>query len=134
MPAKNKPGEDSRTLLSDLISRKMEERNLSIRGLAEKMSMTYEHARRIVRGEGVPSDVVLRAICNELGLDFHEAQQLSVASKMKLKHGNVLFEVMGKKADLDPIERVWDLLSDQQKTDLTSMAQGWARRNRAMGA
>lgn len=125
--------QESQTLLSDLISRAMEDQNLSIRGLAEKLSMTYEHARRIVRGEGIPSDVVLRAICNELGLNFKEAQQLSVASKIRVKYGDIPFKLAGKNPELDPIERVWSLLTESQKNDATNMIQGWARRNRAQG-
>jgi hypothetical protein len=37
----------------------------------------------------------------------------------------------GKKAGLEPIEHVWDVLSSEQQQDLIAIAQRWAERSQA---
>lgn len=120
------------TMLSDLIAEAMTEKNLSIRGMAEKVDLTYEHMRRIAKGESVPSTVILRAICKVLDIDFDTAQRFAVASKIREKYGNIPAEIAGKEPELEPIERAWQHLTDAQKQDAVTMIQGWAKRNRAM--
>jgi transcriptional regulator with XRE-family HTH domain len=122
---------DHVTLLSDMVTAKMEEKGFSIKDLAIKLDLTYEHARRIVRGEGVPSRFVLRPLCELLGMPYKEAERVATEDKIRIKYGTVPMEMAGKKPSLEPIERVWDLLSPEQQQDATTMIQGWARRTRA---
>lgn len=134
MPGKTNLDIAPSTMLSDLISGHMEEKNLSIRGLAEKIRVTYEHTRRIVRGESVPSPLALMAICQELDINYKEAEKLSVAAKIQATYGNIPAEISGKNPELEPIERVWGRLTSQQKRDAINMILGWARANKAAGA
>lgn len=126
----NTPNQGSQTAFGDLISAAMAEKNLSIRGLAEIVGLTYEHVRRIVRGENLPSKVVIRAICNELGIDVNEAERLAVAAKITATYGAIPMEIAGKNPELEPIERVWNNLTKEQKRNAISMIQGWAASNR----
>jgi ribosome-binding protein aMBF1 (putative translation factor) len=43
------------TQTAQMVSAKMEALGISIRDLAYKVDTTYEHIRRLVRGEAVPS-------------------------------------------------------------------------------
>ena len=44
-----------RSQLSEPINRVLQEKGLAIKDLAVMLDVTYEHARRLVRGEGIPS-------------------------------------------------------------------------------
>ncbi len=122
------------TRLSDLIASRMEERGMSMNDLAKKVDITYEHIRRVVRGAGAPSKYVLQLICTELGLPLREAERLAMVDKIWGKYGKLLTEYLGKKPGLEPLERVWDQLSEEQKQGVIGMAQGWAKTNKVKKA
>jgi len=117
--------------LADLISAAMTENNVSIRGLAEQVDMTYEHVRRIVRGENVPANVVLRAICTKLGIDYKEAEKLAVAAKIVSQYGNIPYELAGKNPELVPIENAWPTLRKEQKDAVLAMVRSFSIQNKA---
>lgn len=119
------------TRLGDLLSSKMEEQGLSIKDLAEKIGMSYEHFRRIVKGQGIPSPLVLKALCELLGLNYMDAERMVTADRIRKKYGAIPLELSGKKPSLEPIERVWDLLTAEQQQDATTMIQAWAKRTKA---
>lgn len=116
-------------LLSELLAQTMEEQGVSIRDLSERLGITYEHIRRLVRGEGVPSRFVLKMICDELKMDFHESEKLATADKIRKKYGTIPLELSGKKPGMESIERAWDKLTPTQQIDATTMIVGWAKRN-----
>ncbi|HUJ21276.1 MAG TPA: hypothetical protein VLX58_07125, partial [Bryobacteraceae bacterium] len=91
----------------------------------------YEHARRIVKGIGVPSKPILKALCAYLGLDYKEAERIATADRIQKKYGGIPLELAGKKAGLEPIERVWETLTPDQQRDAISMILGWAKRTKA---
>ena len=123
--------EQTNTRIGQLLVDTMNEQGLEIKDLAEKLDITYEHARRLVRGEGLPSRFVLKMICDGMGLNYKLAEKLATANKIEKKYGSVPMEIAGKKPTLEPIERVWDTLTLQQQEDATSMILGWAKRNKA---
>lgn len=111
----------------------MEKKELSIRDMALKMDTAYEHMRRIVRGESIPSKLMLRAICTLLEIDFHEAEKASTSDHITKKYGDIPAELSGKNPELTPIEKAWRHLNEDQKRDAITMVQGWAKRNKALG-
>lgn len=129
-----KTTELSQTVIGQMIADKMEEKGLSIKDLAVKLDITYEHVRRIVRGEGVPAKYSLRAICEILGISFREAERVATADKVRKKYGASYLEVQGKKPSLEPLERIWEALTNDQQKDIIVMAQGWVKRNKAVKA
>ena len=114
-----------------MIAAAMEQREVSIRDLAEHMEATYEHARRMARGESIPSKFLLKELCKFLGIDFHAAEKASTADKIQEKYGTIPQEIAGKTAGLDPIERVWPQLTEEQQQSVIVMVQGWVKMNRA---
>jgi hypothetical protein len=54
----------------------MTAKGVSIRSLAIMLGVTYEQARRIVRGEAVPSKPSLKLISLELELDFNQLDRV----------------------------------------------------------
>ncbi len=122
------------TRLSDLISTRMEEKGMSLNDLAKKVDITYEHVRRVVRGAGAPSKYVLQLICTELGLNLREAEKLAMVDKIWGKYGKLLTDYMGKQPGMEPLERVWGQLSDEQQHSMIVMAQGLAKANKGRKA
>jgi transcriptional regulator with XRE-family HTH domain len=135
MPIKTPPAPldtKNRTRVGEIISAKMEEKGLSIRDLAVSLDTAYEHMRRIVKGEGVPSKFLLKSICQELGINYKEAERLVTSDQIEKKYGKIPMEISGKNPEIEPIERVWTHLTNDQKNDIITMVQGWARRNKAL--
>lgn len=116
--------------LAQFIEEAMNDTGMSIKDVAMNSETTYEHIRRIVRGESIPSKYALREICRVLGADFPTALKLSQTDKLHKTFGDLPAELAGKRPELQPIERVWDDLSEQHKKDLLDLAQQWAKRDR----
>lgn len=123
--------EFSRTKSGDVIAARMDELGLSIKDVAAKCDVTYEHIRGIVRGYLVPSKYLLPQLAKVLKTDQHDLDKLATADKIRMKYGKITVEMAGKNPELEPLEKVWDYLSEEHKTDLISMAQTYAKRDRA---
>ena len=124
---------ESLSLIGEMVRAAMDEQGVSIKDLARKIDTTYEHTRRIVKGEGVPSKYVLKLICQELGIPYKEAERAATADRIKKRFGDIPLELSGKNPELEPIAHAWNHLSEDQKKDATSMIVTWAKRNKAMG-
>src|SRR5215831_17850415 len=120
--------EPSTTQIGELIAQKMQERGLSMKDLAAAVRVTYEHVRRVVKGESVPSSFFLRALCDTLQIPYTEAEKIATADRIKRKYGGVPIEIAGKRPDLEPLERVWDQLRDEQKEAIIGVARSFAHR------
>jgi transcriptional regulator with XRE-family HTH domain len=107
----------------------MEARGLTIKDLAGLLDVTYEHARRLVRGEGVPSRPLIRRLAEALQLSFDDLNRLATADKIRMKFGTVPLELAGKNPELEPIERVWHHLTADQKRDAITLVTSWAAAN-----
>lgn len=113
------------TRLGELISEKMAEKKIDVRDLAEKLDITYEHVRRIARGEGIPSKFVLKLLSDELGIPYKEAEQIATSDKIIKKYGTIPLELYGKQPSLEPLERVWGKLTEEQQDALKAMANSF---------
>jgi transcriptional regulator with XRE-family HTH domain len=113
--------------MSEIITRAMDAKGISIRGLAERIDIAYEASRRIVRGSP-PSKPVLRLLCKELDLDFATMQEMSMKTQLRRKYGDVPLKLAGRNPELEPIEKAWAFLTADQKKDATAMIQAWANR------
>jgi transcriptional regulator with XRE-family HTH domain len=123
----------ARTRLAELIVVRMHELAISIKDLASALDISYEHGRRIVRGDGVPSESTLVSICEALEIDLKQARRFATLDQIRNKYGNdILAELTGKRPALDPIEQAWDLLTPEQQQDAIAMIQAWANRNNGM--
>src|SRR5581483_8718113 len=108
---------------------RMDQLGLSTRQLAKSLDITYEHARRILKGEGIPSKYVLREIATVLEMDLRDLECAANIDRVRKRFGNV--PAISINAELLPIQEAWSDLTAEQRTDLIDLAQKWARRNRA---
>ena len=120
----------SKTDVGELLLRKMEDKGISIRVMAIKTGVVYEHVRRVVRGEGIPSEELLKLMCDVLGINYKDAEKLATADKMLRRYGVTSAEVAGRKPGLEPIERLWDSITESQRQDVIALVQSMSR-NRA---
>ena len=123
---------ESNTLprVSEIISGALEAKGMSIKDLSKQTGTTYEHTRRMVRGESIPSFYLLRDVCPVLGLDINETEEVAKADRIVKKHGDLPSTLTTRVVGLEPIERVWLILTEDQKQDAITMITGWARRNK----
>ena len=119
--------------LSEVISARLEETDMSIKDLSDAIDIVYEHTRRIVRGEAVPSKQTLKVICTALKLNYTELLETLNEAKVREKYGDLPLMMAGRKPSLEPLERVWDMLAPEQQQDIISMAKAWTQRSRAIG-
>lgn len=116
--------------LSEMIGQRMEGKGISIGELAISADSVYEHIRRIVRGESVPSKLMLKVICEILKLPYKQMQDIADEAKIREKYGDLLVRLAGKEPSMEPLERVWGSLTESQQKDIIAMAQSWAKRSR----
>jgi transcriptional regulator with XRE-family HTH domain len=125
------PTDTPSTLTSVRVLKRMEDLNLSIRDLAVRIDISYEHCRGIVRGKTTPSKHILKILCEALDLPPKEMERIRTADKIREKYGNIPLELSAKNPELEPIERIWNLLSNQHKSDLIAIARAYAQQDQA---
>ena len=118
------------TLTSERVLKRMEDLDLSIRDFALRIGVSYEHARGIVRGK-TPSKRILKKLCEALNLPLKEMERITTADKIREKYGTIPLELSAKNPELEPIERIWNLLSKQHKSDLIAIARAYAQQDQA---
>lgn len=119
--------------ISDVIASAMEGKGLSIRSLAEKLDVVYETVRGFVNGNAIPSPPMVEVLAKILEEDATELERIAVADRIRRKYGKIPMEIAGKNPELEPIERVWKLLSEEHKEDIIAMVQAYARRDKKGG-
>jgi hypothetical protein len=78
----------------------------------------------------VPSKLMAQALAEALKIDRAELERLATADRIRFKFGTIPLELAGKNPELEPLERVWNHLSQEHKADLIVQAQAWAKRDR----
>jgi transcriptional regulator with XRE-family HTH domain len=97
------------------LAERMNERDVPVRQLAERTSLTYEHIRKLVKGAAFPSKLALREICRVLDLPLERMQPFVVADRIEKKYGGIPHALAGKHPELSLLARWWDLLTAEQK-------------------
>lgn len=123
-------GNEHRTghLARKLIAR-MAEKKLDLHELADRVDSGYENIRKVIRSKGFPSRHVLKEIAKVLDLDFQDLYSLMVSDQLSKKFGDIPARLSGRNAELAPIEELWPYLTDEQKTQLISIAHVMASTN-----
>ena len=108
---------------------RMNLRDLTIRQLAERTGLTYEHIRKLAKGAAYPSKLAMRELCNVLGLEVRKMDLLAVADRLEKKYGGIPHELAGKHPELSLLARWWDLLTEEQKTSFRIQIKSVAESN-----
>jgi len=113
---------------------RMNQMDLTIRRLAERTAMTYEHIRKLAKGAAYPSRLALRQICRVLDLQPEEMERLAVADRIEKKYGGIPHALAGKHPELSLLARWWDLLTEEQKTSFRIQIKSVAEANQRQAA
>jgi transcriptional regulator with XRE-family HTH domain len=108
----------------------MDAKSVSAKELADRVKITYEHVRKLIRGDAYPSKSLLTLICQTLEWDSDKATQLAHTDKIERKFGGVPALLAGKNPELSDIERHWEYLHDEQKETVKVLVAALADRNR----
>lgn len=118
--------------LARALVERMNQLDLTIRQLAEHTGLTYEHIRKLAKGEAHPSRLALQELCRVLRLEPAEMESLAVADRIEKKYGGIPHALAGHHPELSLIAPWWDMLTQEQKDffriEIRSVAE--ANRNR----
>lgn len=118
----------STTRVGQMVVDAMQEQGWDLRTLSEKLDITYEHLRRITRGEGVPSTLVLRQLCQVLKLRFDEAEKLALSDRIKRRYNaETSDQPQQLPRTLEPLVRLWERLQDHEQQTVISVAESLIR-------
>lgn len=127
MSTMKRASDPENTQLGEFLIAQMEEKGLSTRDVAEKLEVTYEHMRRLVRGEGLPSPGVLRDISKLFGKPYTELNQITTGDKARKRYGTAILQLTGRDPTMEPLERLWPKLGTEQRTVVVDLAKSLAK-------
>lgn len=111
----------------ELVSRKlrerMEEKDLSVRELANCIQSSYENTRCIVHGRLPIPEPSARLICHCLDIQPEEFDRLRTLDELRHKTPPLT-------PSFTPMERFWASLSEEHRQDLVCLARRWAAQDR----
>lgn len=113
----------------EMLAGRMRDLKLPLKDVATKVGTSYEHVRNIVRGNALPSNTMAEALAKALKIKKEELERVITADRIRIKFGTIPLELAGKNPELEPLERVWNQLSQDHKADLIAQAQAWAKRD-----
>ena len=101
---------------------------LDIKKLADSMSLSYEHVRKIVRGLSVPTRFIILALAAYFDVDSAELEAIAKADLFKRKYGEE-FEIPASSPGLREIVSEWGKLTGVQKEALLTMLEAFIAQN-----
>ena len=118
--------------LAQSLVERMNQLDLTLRQVAERTGLTYEHVRKLAKGAAFPSRLALRELCRVLGLDPAEMDRRAVADRLEKKYGGIPHALAGKHPELSLLAPWWDLLTEEQKTSFRIQIRSVAESNQRM--
>lgn len=119
-----------KTLTAQLVSEAMEVKNIDKKELASQADTTYEHIRKILAGDSFPSKYLIRVLSDVLGIKKSELDQAVVADQIRHRYGKIPALLSGKNPDLEPVERVWGMLTKDQQDTFVAQMEAVAKKNK----
>lgn len=123
----NENYELSQTMFGEEMQKRMDEKSLSIKDVADGAGSTYEYIRKLVRGISLPSKYMINTLATVLDWDSDDMLRLMASDQIRKKHGNIPLELSGKNPELDPFEKAWPMLSKQEKEILLGQLNTFVR-------
>lgn len=124
------PNEVPVTQLALKIQQEIDGRNITINQLAKDLDLTYEYTRRLVKGLNTPSKLLLKVIAPYFGWDLKEAYQTLVEDRFRLANGGEGAMAQKLNPEVEPFEKAWHLLDENQKEILLAQFTLFLAQNR----
>jgi transcriptional regulator with XRE-family HTH domain len=107
---------DANGLLGTAVADGLDAKGMTLRNLALKTGLTYDHVRRIVKGLAHPATPNLKRVCKAVGLDYPTMQKALMQDKMQSKSGDTLSAATNR----DQVSVAFDELTAQLTLDEAS--------------
>jgi transcriptional regulator with XRE-family HTH domain len=88
-----------------------------IQNLADDLQLSFEHARKLVKGLAIPTDLRCEAIARVFDVDPAELIEIAEAEKFHKKYGKTAL-APNFNPELAAFSSAWGLLTDTQKSSL----------------
>jgi len=113
------------------LEQRRNEVGISVRQLAGKAGTTYEHVRKLIMGQCLPSDSMLERLCVALELNKKEMSGRVLKDKMIFRFGDAAWQASGIDARAAPCYILLPLLSRSEREFFIVQlkALGEAKRN-----
>jgi transcriptional regulator with XRE-family HTH domain len=116
------------------LAKRMNALDITIRQLAESSGLTYEHIRKLVRGDAYPSRLALQELCRELSMNSAEMETLAIADRIEKKYGGIPSALSGNHPELSLLAPWWDLLTEEQKSSFRIQIRSVAESNQRLAS
>lgn len=102
------------------IQRLMREHNppMSMIQLSDALGASYEHVRLIVRGKNLPSKYFVTALAKVLEADEARLHEIIKEDRFAKQFGGIIPVSGTTNPEIQPFERAWPLLEEDQKNHL----------------
>jgi transcriptional regulator with XRE-family HTH domain len=120
--------------LARALVERMNALDLTVKQVAERAGLSYEHIRQLVNGVAYPSKLALRELCRVLSLDPKRMETLLVADHVEEKYGGIPHALAGKHPELSLLAPTWDLLTPEQKNSFRIQIKSVAEANQRLSA
>jgi transcriptional regulator with XRE-family HTH domain len=120
--------------LARALVERMNELDLTVKQVAERTALSYEHIRKLVKGLAYPSRLALRELCRVLSLDLKNMETLLVADHVEEKYGGIPHALAGKHPELSLLAQSWDLLTPEQKDSFRIQIKSVAEANQRLSS
>jgi transcriptional regulator with XRE-family HTH domain len=114
-----------------MLQKAIDGKNLTLRDVAAKTRVTYEHIRKLIRQEANPSESMMDKLATLLDLDLEETMEIVTADKIEHKYGKMPAILAKKNPELETIEKEWPYLDQWMKEALNTMARNFGRESRS---
>ena len=108
--------------------------NLSQQSTAARLGCSYEHVRKMVRGECWPSQELLRKLCSIFEWEIKAIEKLRRLDDARRRFGPTFWTVLGKDPRAEPFYILWPYLSREERNIMVISMSGCiaARKNKSI--
>ncbi len=90
--------------------------SLAKSGLSQKMTAvrlgcSYEYVRKMIRGESLPSPILLKRLCSVFQWDRKKIEKLVLLDRCRRRYGPTFWTVLGKNPHYEPLYILWPYLT-----------------------
>ena len=108
----------------------MTERGLSASDVATQVDCCYEHIRKMLRCQTLPSPLLLRKLCEVLRINHTEARRLTRWDYCRARYGSVFWSAQGLNPEHDELHVLWYFLTEEQRDFFWTQMEALARTNK----
>ena len=107
----------------------MDRDDISARHLAAQVDCCYEHIRKLLRAEVLPSSRLARRLCRVFKWKEGDVRELVLLDDARIRYGEVFWRAQGKDPRVEPFYIIGPYLTDEQHSFLIETARRFAAAN-----